>query len=88
MIRKECLRVLKRAHEGENNMRIICDHCDRQISGTVKVLAGTLNLHPDCMTELGKETKRTSTNVVWQHQENSVALVETGRHQSFDLANQ
>jgi hypothetical protein len=58
-------------------MRIICDHCDRQISGTVKVLAGTLNLHPDCMNELGKETKSKSTAVSWQGQENSaVALME------------
>jgi hypothetical protein len=63
--------------EGENKMRIICDHCDRQISGAVKVLAGTLNLHPDCMTELGKETRQTSTAMSWQGQENSaVALVE------------
>ncbi len=56
-------------------MRIICDHCDRLISGTVKLLAGSFNLHPDCMTELGKETKRKSTAV--SRQESSViALVE------------
>ena len=67
-------------------MRIICDHCERQISGTVKVLAGTLNLHPDCMTELGKES-RTNT-VSWPGQDNSASLVESRRHQSFDLANQ
>ena len=57
-------------------MRIICDHCERQISGAVKVLAGTLNLHPDCMTELGKETKQKSSSL-WQGQDASaVALVE------------
>ena len=58
-------------------MRIICDHCDRQISGAVKVLAGTLNLHPDCLTELGKETKRKPSSMTWQGQDTSaVALVE------------
>ena len=67
-------------------MRIICDHCERRITGTVKVLAGTLNLHPDCLTELGKQANRKS--VLWQADANSVALVEYSRHQSFDLANQ
>jgi len=58
-------------------MRIICDHCDRQISGAVKVLAGTLNLHPDCVAELGKATKQKPSAMSWQGQENSaVALVE------------
>lgn len=52
-------------------MRIICDHCDRPISGTVKVLAGSFNLHPECMAELGKETKHKST-ASWQCQEASV----------------
>jgi len=57
-------------------MRIICDHCDRQISGAVKVLAGTLNLHPDCLDELGKETKQ-RTSASWPRQDSSaVALVE------------
>ncbi|MBA2702987.1 MAG: hypothetical protein H0U60_03945 [Blastocatellia bacterium] len=37
-------------------MRIICDHCDHPISGAVKLLAGNLNLHPDCLAELSKET--------------------------------
>jgi hypothetical protein len=58
-------------------MRIICDHCDREISGAVKVLAGTLNLHPDCMTELGKETKQKPSAMSWQAQDTSVvALVD------------
>ena len=58
-------------------MRIICDHCDRQISGAVKVLAGTLNLHPDCMAELGKDTKQKPSAGSWQGQDSSaVTLVE------------
>jgi hypothetical protein len=36
-------------------MRIICDHCSRPISGTVKRTAEKLNLHPDCLAELAKE---------------------------------
>jgi hypothetical protein len=58
-------------------MRIICDHCERQIAGAVKVLAGTLNLHPDCVAELGKATKQKPSTMSWQGQENSaVVLVE------------
>jgi hypothetical protein len=65
-------------------MRIICDHCDRQISGAVKVLAGTLNLHPDCMTELGKETKQKPSPRSWQSQDSSaVALAEGNSAPSF-----
>lgn len=65
-------------------MRIICDHCDRQISGAVKVLAGTLNLHPDCMTELGKETKQKTSATSWQSQDSAaVALAEGNSAPSF-----
>jgi len=39
-------------------MRIICDHCSRTIGGTVKRLAGNLNLHPHCLAEPHKEAKR------------------------------
>ena len=60
-------------------MRIICDHCDRPISGTIKVLAGSLNLHPDCMTELGKETKPKSASGSWQSPDSSVGFVEASR---------
>lgn len=56
-------------------MRIICDHCERQISGAVRVLAGTLNLHPDCMTELGKETKQKPCSKSWQGQDTSVVVL-------------
>jgi hypothetical protein len=69
-------------------MRIICDHCERKITGTVKVLAGTLNLHPDCVTKLGKQPNTRSTARLWQSQNNSVALLETRGYQAFDLANQ
>jgi len=66
-------------------MRIICDHCDRQISGTVKVLAGTLNLHPDCMTELGKDTKREVSTVSWQCQNPRASRwTETRRQPAYD----
>lgn len=47
-------------------MRIICDHCSRPISGTVKRVAGNFNLHPDCLAQLGKEAKDESTAVLWQ----------------------
>jgi hypothetical protein len=58
-------------------MRIICDHCSRPISGTVKRLAGNFNLHPDCLTYLGKQTRRQSTAVSWRSQEASMGtLVE------------
>jgi len=69
-------------------MRIICDYCERQITGNVKVLAGSLNLHPDCFTQLAKEPNRKSTSGLWQHQDDSVGLLESRGHQAFDLINQ
>jgi hypothetical protein len=56
-------------------MRIICDHCNQPISGTVKRLAGNFNLHPECMAELGKDPKRESTAVSWQSQESSIGTL-------------
>ena len=56
-------------------MRIICDHCNQPISGTVKRLAGNFNLHPDCLTELGKDPKHESTAVSWQSQEASIGTL-------------
>ena len=41
-------------------MRVICDHCSLPIAGTVKRLAGNLNLHPQCLAEPQKEAKRES----------------------------
>jgi len=38
-------------------MRIICDHCDQPISGTVKRFPGNFNLHPDCLAQFGKDFK-------------------------------
>jgi hypothetical protein len=63
-------------------MRIICDHCERPISGTVKVLAGSFNLHPDCMTELGRERKPKPA-ASWQSPESTlIAFVEAPRAQA------
>ena len=42
-------------------MRIICDHCSRPISGTVKREAGNFNLHPDCPAQLDNQAKHEST---------------------------
>ncbi len=52
-------------------MRIICDHCSRPISGTVKRLAGNFNLHTDCLAELGKDPRRESTAASLQSLESS-----------------
>ncbi len=57
-------------------MRIICDHCNRSISGTVKRLAGNFNLHPDCLAYLGKETRRQPTAVSGRSQGSSTDLLE------------
>jgi hypothetical protein len=58
-------------------MRIICDHCNRPISGTVKRLAGNFNLHPDCLAYLGEQTRRQSTAVSWGScQEASIGTLE------------
>ena len=58
-------------------MRIICDHCDRPISGTVKRLAGNFNLHPDCLAQFDKAPKDGSNGAVWASQQSSIGtLVE------------
>ena len=50
-------------------MRIICDHCDNPISGTVRRLAGNLNLHPDCLVQLGKDRSDQSTELsYWSYE--------------------
>ena len=56
-------------------MRIICDHCGYPLSGTVKKTPGNLNLHPDCLVELGRETNQTLTRVSWQSGESSVSML-------------
>jgi hypothetical protein len=53
-------------------MRIICDHCDRPISGTVKRIPESLNFHADCLTELAKEAKEDTTAAMWPNQEEPV----------------
>jgi hypothetical protein len=58
-------------------MRIMCDHCSRPISGTVKRIAGNLNFHPDCLAELVEEgTKPESTDGAFLGRENHA--VRTG----------
>ncbi len=58
-------------------MRIICDHCDRPISGTVKRLPGNFKLHPDCLAQFGKDFKHASSAVTSASQESSIGtLVE------------
>jgi len=42
-------------------MRIICDHCSRPISGTVKKLTGNFNFHPDCLAELVQKAPKTES---------------------------
>jgi len=36
-------------------MRIICDQCDRPITGTVKKLSGNFNIHPHCVRQFTGE---------------------------------
>ena len=48
-------------------MRIICDHCDRPISGTVKRFPGNFNLHPDCLPQFGKDFKHGLSAVTALH---------------------
>lgn len=58
-------------------MRIICDHCSQPISGTVKRVAGNINLHLAC-AEVSIEAKQESTAVSWRVQESSIrAIIES-----------
>ncbi len=54
-------------------MKIICDHCTKDIAGTVKRVPGNFNLHPQCLTELGLETKDESTALSLRGDELSVS---------------
>ena len=56
-------------------MRIICDHCGDPVAGTVKRTTGNLNLHPDCLAELGAEAKPELTAVSWRSGESSVSML-------------
>lgn len=56
-------------------MRIICDHCSKPVSGTVERIPGSLNLHPECLALLDKETKPELTAVSWRSGESSVSML-------------
>ncbi len=56
-------------------MRIICDHCGYPLSGTVKKAPGKLNLHPECLVQLGRETNQVLTRVSWQSGESSMSML-------------
>ena len=56
-------------------MRIICDHCSNPVLGTVKSIPGNINLHPECLAQLGKETKPELKAVSWRSGESSVSML-------------
>ena len=55
-------------------MRIICDHCGYPLSGTVKK-NGNLNLHPECLVQLGREAHQAFARVSWQSGEASMSML-------------
>ena len=56
-------------------MRIICDHCGYPVSGAVKKAAGKLNLHPECLVQLGREAHQAFARVSWQSGERSMTML-------------
>ena len=56
-------------------MRIICDECGHPVSGTVKRVPGNLNLHPECLARLGKESNNEVTAVSWRSGQSSVSML-------------
>lgn len=62
-------------HRKEKDMRIICDHCSKPISGTIKRIPGSLNLHPECLAQLGEETKPELTAISWRSGESAVSML-------------
>ncbi len=56
-------------------MRIICDHCGNPVSGAVKKAAGNLNLHPECLVQLGREAHQAFARVSWQSGEQSMTML-------------
>ncbi|HEV7397628.1 MAG TPA: hypothetical protein VGN86_14050 [Pyrinomonadaceae bacterium] len=67
-------------------MRIICDHCIRPISGTVKRLAGNFNLHPDCLVQLGKEPRPRANAVFIRSQESPMGSLAESEAQMLSLS--
>lgn len=60
-------------------MRIICDHCDRPISGTVKRMPENLNFHADCLAQLANERNEDATAALGQSQEGSISELGDSR---------
>jgi hypothetical protein len=71
-------------------MRIICDHCNHPISGTLKRTAGNLNLHPECLARLANESEHALTAVSWRNGESAVSMLlerkGTEPGSSFEIA--
>lgn len=63
-------------------MRIICDHCSHPVSGTVKKVAGNLNLHPECLGRLANEANQQATAITGPSQES-----QTGELPQFEATN-
>ena len=57
------------------DMRVICDHCGDPVAGTVKRAAGNLNLHPECLAQLGGESPSELTAVSWRSGDSSVSML-------------
>lgn len=56
-------------------MRIICDYCSKPVSGTLKRIPGSLNLHPECLAQLAKEREPELTAVSWRSGESAVSML-------------
>ena len=68
-------------------MRIICDECGYPVSGTVKRTAGNLNLHPECLAQLGnREPNQQLTAVSWLNQGSSVSMLVERRGVELTLS--
>lgn len=56
-------------------MRIICDECGHPVSGTVTRVPGNLNLHPECLVRLSKESNFELTAISWRSGQSSVSML-------------
>lgn len=60
-------------------MRIICDHCGHPISGRVQKMAGNLNFHPDCLTEVVRGTQPQLTPISENYQSSAKRWTDRDR---------